>query len=73
MALCHLMRNRLSGLELRQQGGELAGFFDGHEIRLGRPVDMAAKAAALLAVLADGIPGGSLINLIAPAQPAVTP
>ena len=63
----------LSGLELRHAGGELAGFFDGHEIRLGRPVDMAAKAAALLAVLADGIPSGSLINLIAPARPAVTP
>ncbi len=63
----------LSGLELREAGGELWGFFDGHEIRMGRPVEMAAKAAALLAVLADGLPAGASINLIAPARPAVTP
>lgn len=63
----------LSGVEVRQEGGELLGRFDGHDIRLGRPVDMAAKASALLAVLADGLPEGSSINLIAPARPAVTP
>jgi cell division septal protein FtsQ len=63
----------LSGVEVRQEGGELIGRFAGHDIRLGRPVDMVAKAAALLAVLADGLPEGSSINLIAPARPAVTP
>ena len=63
----------LSGVEVRQEEGELIGRFDGHDIRLGRPVDMAAKASALLAVLADGLPEGSSINLIAPARPAVTP
>jgi cell division protein FtsQ len=63
----------LSGVEVRQEEGELIGLFDGHDIRLGRPVDMAAKASALLAVLADGLPEGSSINLIAPARPAVTP
>jgi cell division protein FtsQ len=63
----------LSGVEVRQEEGELIGLFDGHDIRLGRPVDMAAKASALLAVLADGLQEGSSINLIAPARPAVTP
>jgi hypothetical protein len=63
----------LPGFELREEAGEVWGIVDGHEIRLGRPVDMPAKAAALIAVLADDIPAGSSINLIAPTRPAVTP
>jgi hypothetical protein len=62
----------LAGLELREEAGELWAAIDGHEVRLGRPVDMGAKAAALVAVLEDGPPAGSSINLIAPARPAVT-
>ena len=61
------------GLELWQEGEEMWASVQGHRIRLGRPVDMAAKAAALNAVLTDGIPAASLINLIAPSRPAVTP
>ncbi|MFW2339140.1 MAG: cell division protein FtsQ/DivIB [Acidimicrobiia bacterium] len=60
------------GLELWQEGDEMWASVDGHRIRLGRPVDMAAKAAALNAVLSDDVPAASLINLIAPSRPAVT-
>lgn len=63
----------LPGIEVRAEGDELWAAFEGHEIRLGRPVDMAAKAAALVAVVTDGIPAGSSVNLIAPTRPAVTP
>ncbi len=63
----------LPGIEVRAEGEELWAAFEGHEIRLGRPVDMAAKAAALVAVVTDGIPAGSSVNLIAPTRPAVTP
>jgi hypothetical protein len=60
------------GLELWQEGDEMWASTQGHRIRLGRPVDMAAKAAALNAVLSDDVPAASLINLIAPSRPAVT-
>ena len=60
------------GLELWQEGDEMWASTQGHRIRLGRPVDMAAKAAALNAVLSDDVPAVSLINLIAPSRPAVT-
>lgn len=63
----------VTGLELWQEGDEMWASTEGHRIRLGRPIDMAAKAAALNAVLADGVAPASLINLIAPSRPAVTP
>jgi hypothetical protein len=40
-------------------------------VRLGVPLDMIAKASALQAVLADGVPAGSVIDLIAPSRPAL--
>ena len=63
----------ISGLILREEAGELWATAAGHEVRLGRPVEMPAKAAALVAVLAEGLPEGSMINLIAPTRPAVIP
>lgn len=60
-------------IELWQQGEELWAMTDGVQVRLGRPIDMAAKAVALLAVLEEGVSEGSLVNLIAPTRPAVTP
>ncbi len=68
-----ILDGALPGIEVRQEGDELWAAYNGHEIRLGRPVDMAAKAAALMAVIEDGIPAGSAVNLIAPTRPAVTP
>ncbi len=59
--------------QIRLEVGELWATVQGYQIRLGRVIDMVAKAGALAAVLDDGPPGGSLINLIAPSRPAVTP
>ncbi|MDH5371973.1 MAG: FtsQ-type POTRA domain-containing protein [Acidimicrobiia bacterium] len=63
----------ISGLILREEAGELWATVAGHEVRLGRSVEMPAKAAALAAVLSEGLPEGSMINLIAPTRPAVIP
>ncbi len=44
-----------------------------HDVRLGRTVDMAAKAASLRAVLAEQPEPGMVIVLIAPERPTVRP
>lgn len=44
-----------------------------HDVRLGRPVDMAAKAASLRALLASSPQEGTVIVLIAPERPTVQP
>ena len=44
----------------------------GHQVELGHPVDMAAKARALAALLDTGIDEGMAINLVSPSRPAVS-
>jgi cell division protein FtsQ len=53
------------------RGEELWAMLPNVTIRLGRPIDMTAKAMALEAVLAQGVEMGSVVNLLAPARPAV--
>lgn len=54
------------------RGEELHATVQGHAVRLGRSTSMAAKAAALVAVLEDGrLAEGAVIDLIAPLRPAV--
>ncbi|NIA24183.1 MAG: FtsQ-type POTRA domain-containing protein [Gammaproteobacteria bacterium] len=60
-----------SGTVVEVRNGELWSRTASVYVRLGAPVDMAEKAAALEAVLADGVPEGSVVNLIAPSRPAV--
>jgi cell division protein FtsQ len=43
----------------------------GHDVRLGRPVDMETKAAVLTQLIASGIDADASIDLIAPLRPAV--
>ena len=43
----------------------------GLDVRLGRPIEMAEKAAALTALLERGVPPGSEVNLVAPTRPAI--
>jgi cell division protein FtsQ len=53
-------------------GDELVAAIAGHRIRLGTPTNMAAKAAALTAVLADSrLAPDAVIDLIAPDRPSV--
>lgn len=53
------------------RGEELWAMLPNVTIRLGRPIDMSAKAMVLEAVLAQGVEIGSVVNLLAPARPAV--
>jgi hypothetical protein len=55
-----------------EDGGELWATVNGHEVRLGRGVDMVAKALSLQALLEEDIPENATLVLIAPTNPAVT-
>ena len=61
-----------AGTEIAADGEDLVARIDGYRIRLGNSDNMEAKAAALLAVMADPrLAAGSFIDLIAPTRPAV--
>ena len=60
------------GMRLRTGSSGLVAVVAGHDVILGRPVDMAVKAAVLEGLLADGLESGAVINLVAPTRPAVT-
>jgi len=63
-----------AGTTIRMRvNGEFWGQVSGYEVRLGRAVDMDAKARSLTALLAEQPAPGSTLILIAPAHPAVTP
>jgi cell division protein FtsQ len=61
------------GALVEERDGEMWAQVGGHDVRLGRPVDMEAKARALAALLARGVDAGANISLIAPTRPAVYP
>lgn len=56
-----------------ESDGELWANVAGMVVRLGRPIDMEPKARALVALLAEGLPPGATVNLVAPTRPAVIP
>lgn len=60
------------GTTITRSEGELWAAVAGHQVRLGRPVEMVAKAKSLVALLADELPEGARINLVAPTHPAVS-
>lgn len=57
------------GLVVRAVGGELWADVADHSVRLGRPVEMAAKAKTLITLLSEPLPLGAEINLVAPTHP----
>lgn len=61
------------GLVVRIHEEELWAEVAGHRVRLGRPVEMTAKAMSLTSLLARALPAGAEINLLAPTHPAVAP
>lgn len=63
--------SRSAVIELRN--GELWAIVAGFDIRLGRPIEMEAKALTLATLLQENLAAGSEINLIAPTNPAVSP
>jgi cell division protein FtsQ len=56
---------------LAERSGEVWAEVGGLVVRLGVPTEMAEKASALLAILEEGLPAGSIVNLMAPSRPAV--
>jgi hypothetical protein len=61
------------GVTITERDAELWATVGDVSVRLGRPVAMAAKAVALVAVLEEGVEDGSTIILLAPTRPAVIP
>ena len=55
----------------REESAELWYLLPGIDVRLGRAVDMEAKAYALEALIAEGIQPGSTIHLVSASRPAV--
>lgn len=55
------------------RSGELWAVVAGFQVRLGRPTEMSDKALSLAALIAEDPAPGSVINVIAPTNPAVTP
>ena len=51
--------------------GQLSAAVGGHDVRLGRPIDMGPKAAALVALIELGLEPGSIVDVTAPRRPAV--
>jgi len=45
----------------------------GHRVRLGHPIYLADKGRVLQVMLADGLPAGSMLDVVAPWRPAVVP
>jgi cell division protein FtsQ len=68
----HLSDERRVGTRVRIEGDGLVALVSGHDVRLGRPTDMAQKASVLDALLDSGVEPGAAIDLIAPLRPAVS-
>ena len=60
-------------LTMRVEDGEWWAVVDGYQVRLGRPVEMAAKARSLFVLLQESLAEDSILVLIAPTHPAVQP
>lgn len=45
----------------------------GHLVRFGHPIDLAEKGKVAEVMLADGLPAGATLDLVAPRRPAVVP
>lgn len=61
----------LGPLVISSRDGELWAIVTEHDVRLGRPIEMEAKAAALGALLDHGVTAGAQIDLLSPRRPAV--
>jgi cell division protein FtsQ len=58
-------------LTMTLEEGELWAEVGGFAVRLGRPIEMEAKALSLTALLRENIPEGSTLILVAPTNPSV--
>ncbi len=62
-----------AGMRIRSEdGATIVAEVAGHRVVLGRPREMARKAAVLEGLIASGLEPGAVINLVAPTRPAVS-
>jgi cell division protein FtsQ len=59
------------GMRVRREADGLVAEVAGHRVILGRPREMASKAAVFEGLVASGIEPGSIVNLVAPSRPAI--
>ena len=64
---------RAESLVRLESDDELWAQVDGYRVRLGRPIEMTAKALSLVALLEQRPDPNSVLTLIAPSHPAVSP
>jgi hypothetical protein len=62
-----------SSSTLESRGGELWLQTPGHPVRFGAAIDLADKGRVTQVMLADGLPDGSVLDVVAPRRPAVVP
>jgi hypothetical protein len=62
-----------SASRLVGEGAEVWLETPGHRVRLGHPIDLADKGRVVQVMLADGLPPGSTLDVVAPRRPAVIP
>ena len=60
----------IPNLEVLAIDGELWAKTEGHEIRLGRPIEMSDKAEVMMAMLSEELPVGAVLILVAPSNPS---
>ncbi|MCB2222936.1 MAG: FtsQ-type POTRA domain-containing protein [Actinobacteria bacterium] len=68
-----LSRSLAASSTVVAEGGEWWLETPGHRVRLGHPIDLADKALVAEVMLADGLPPGSTLDVVAPRRPAVVP
>lgn len=61
------------GTRIRVEAGEIWAVVAGWQVRLGRPIEMKEKALSLVALLDEMLPEDSVLVLVAPSHPAVSP
>jgi len=67
----HLPGSLSAATHIVSEGGELWATVDQHRVRLGRPVEMKAKALSLAALLEYDPAPDATLNVMAPTRPAV--
>lgn len=61
-----------AGAEIRAEPPELWAVVAGRQVRMGHPVEMAAKATVVAALLMEGtVPEGAVVDVLSPKRPAV--
>ncbi len=62
---------RRDAVVARGGNSTLVARIDGHLVDLGSPTDMREKAAALAALIAEGLEDGAAVSLVSPLRPAI--